>query len=68
MNNGRDCEHGHHVGHCCHCDLADAEKEIYRLRGAMDRIYKILLSEPDTKGALFKAENIMRETLSDVGA
>jgi hypothetical protein len=30
----------------------------------------MLLSEPDTKGALFKAENILREALADqkVGA
>lgn len=38
--------------------LAAAEK-------AMNRCYKMLLSEPDTKGALFKAENILREALAD---
>ena len=38
--------------------LAAAEKE-------MNRCYKMLLSEPDTKGALFKAENILREALAD---
>jgi hypothetical protein len=26
----------------------------------------MLLSEPDTKGALFKAENILREALADM--
>ena len=38
--------------------LAAAEK-------AMNRCYKMLLSEPDTKLALFKAENILREALAD---
>ena len=38
--------------------LAAAEK-------VMNRCYKMLLSEPDTKGALFKAENILREALAD---
>ncbi len=35
------------------------------LTGAVDRCYRMLLSEPDTKGALFKAENILREALAD---
>lgn len=30
---------------------------------AMQRCYRMLLSEPDTKGALFKAENILREAI-----
>lgn len=36
----------------------------------VERCYRMLLSEPDTKGALFKAENILREALADqkVGA
>lgn len=29
------------------------------------RCYKMLLSEPDTKGALFKAENILREAIAE---
>lgn len=31
---------------------------------AMERCYRMLLSEPDTKGALFKAENILREAMA----
>lgn len=31
----------------------------------VERCYRMLLSEPDTKGALFKAENILREALAD---
>ena len=36
----------------------------------IERCYRMLLSEPDTKGALFKAENILREALAEqkVGA
>ena len=36
-----------------------------RLAGDMSRCYHMLLSEPDVKGALFKAENILRESLAD---
>ncbi len=31
----------------------------------IERCYKMLLSEPDTKGALFKTENILREALAE---
>jgi len=31
----------------------------------VERCYRMLLSEPDTKGALFKAENILRAMLED---
>ena len=31
----------------------------------VERCYRMLLSEPNTKGALFKAENILREALAD---
>lgn len=31
---------------------------------AMQRCYRMLLSEPDTNGALFKAENILREAIA----
>ena len=36
----------------------------------VERCHRMLLSEPDTKGALFKAENILREALAEqkVGA
>jgi len=50
----------------------DYEREISRLKaenerlaGDMSRCYRMLLSEPDVKGALFKAENILRESLAD---
>lgn len=36
------------------------------LEDAVGRCYRMLLSEPDTKGALFKAENILREAIADV--
>jgi len=32
----------------------------------VERCYKMLLSEPDTRGALFKAENILREAIARV--
>ena len=35
---------------------------------AMERCYRMLLSEPDTKGALFKAENILSETIAGAQA
>lgn len=38
--------------------LEDAEKQ-------RDGFHKMLLSEPDTKGALFKAENILREAIAE---
>ena len=54
--------------------LKDAQKEIVRLReeneqlaNAMTQCYRMLLSEPDTQGALFKAENILRESLAGRG-
>lgn len=36
-----------------------------KLAHDVKRCYRMLLSEPDTKGALFKAENILREALAD---
>jgi cell division septum initiation protein DivIVA len=39
-----------------------------RLAADVDRCYRMLLSEPDTKGALFKAENILREAIADASA
>ena len=51
-----------------------AEEEILRLKeeneqlaDGIERCYRMLLSEPDVKGALFKAENILRESLADRG-
>ena len=38
------------------------------LAGAVDRCYRMLLTEPDIKGALFKAENILREAIADAKA
>lgn len=34
------------------------------LASAAERCYRMLLAEPDKKGALFKAENILREALA----
>ena len=47
--------------------MADAryfEKQRDELADTVGRCYKMLLSEPDTKGALFRAENILREALA----
>ena len=53
--------------------LVEAQNEIHLLKKQRDelisdieRTYKMLLSEPDTQGALFKAENILREALASV--
>lgn len=43
--------------------LEACQAENAKLRSDVDRCYKMLLSEPDTKGALFKAENILRGIL-----
>lgn len=44
----------------------DAERQRDELLSDVDRCYRMLLSEPDTKGALFKAENILREAIAAV--
>jgi hypothetical protein len=48
----------------------DERRKREKLAYDVERCYRMLLSEPDTKGALFKAENILREALGDqkVGA
>lgn len=38
-----------------------------RLVVDVERCYRMLLTEPDTKGALLQAENILREALAEVG-
>jgi len=43
-----------------------AEEQRDELARIMEMTYKMLLSEPDTKGALFKAENLLREALAEV--
>jgi hypothetical protein len=42
----------------------DAERQRDELLSDVERCYRMLLSEPDTKGALFKAENILREAIA----
>ena len=42
-------------------------EENERLANAMTQCYRMLLSEPNTQGALFKAENILRESLAGRG-
>ena len=70
--------HREHTG-CLRTQLTAAREEIDQLRQrvqelenqrdellvVMTRCYKMLLSEPDTQGALFKAENILREAIAD---
>lgn len=48
----------------------DERRKREKLAHDVERCYRMLLSEPDTKGALFKAENILREALAEqkVGA
>lgn len=36
-----------------------------KLLSDIERCYRMLLSEPDTKGALAKAENILREAIAE---
>lgn len=48
-------------------ELTVAQQQNAKLITDMDRLYKMLLSEPDTKGALFKAENMLREALTERG-
>lgn len=38
--------------------------EVERLQSAMQRTLQMLLTEPNTKAALFEAENILRNTLA----
>lgn len=48
------------------CDKIDyLTQQRDTLLAAADRCYKMLLSEPNTQGALFKAENILREAISE---
>ena len=46
--------------------VQELEKQRDELLSDIERTYKMLLSEPDTQGALFKAENILREALASV--
>ena len=39
-----------------------------KLAADVERCYRMLLVEPDTKGAVFKAENILREALAEAKA
>lgn len=48
-------------GHC-----KTIEKQRDELLADVERCYKMLLSEPDTQVALFKAENILREAIASV--
>jgi len=51
--------------------IAEAAERLYELHtingellSTMTRVYQMLLTEPDTKGALFKAENILHEAIA----
>src|SRR5574343_21498 len=46
--------------------MVRAEKQRDDLLADVERCYKMLLSEQDTRGALFKAENILREAIAQV--
>ena len=45
--------------------LEAAREDSATVRDAAERCYRMLLSEPDTNGALFKAENILREAIAE---
>ena len=47
-------------------EIVSLRKQRDELLSDIERTYKMLLSEPDTQGALFKAENILREALASV--
>ena len=55
-----------------HAEFFDRRHGERRMREKLvddvERCYRMLLSEPNTKGALFKAENILREALADAKA
>lgn len=59
---------GYTVADMC-CDDQAANARLFaaapKMLDAMMRCYRMLLSEPDTKGALFKAENILREAIAE---
>ena len=42
----------------------DERRKREKLAHDVERCYRMLLSDPDTKGALVKAENILREALA----
>jgi len=46
----------------------DERRKREALANDVERCYRMLLSEPDTKGALFKAENILRDALAGANA
>lgn len=46
--------------------ITHVEKQRDELLADVDRCYRMLLSEPDTQGALFQAENILREAIASV--
>lgn len=47
-----------------YAEITRLTKQRDEILSAIERCYRMLLSEPDTKGALFKAENILRETIA----
>lgn len=52
--------------HRDHFDQWHAERRRReKLLSDIERCYRMLLSEPDTKGALAKAENILREAIAE---
>ena len=51
-----------------HGEITKLRSEREEIIDTIERCYKMLLSEPDTKGALFKAENILRELIADAKA
>lgn len=48
--------------------LAESQAQQALMQCAIKQTYKMLLSDPDVKCALFKAENILRDSMVDVKA
>ena len=53
-------------GQWAYAEIVALRKQRDELLSDIERCYKMLLSEPDTSGALFKAENILRESIASV--
>ena len=60
------------VANAAIAEVAERLDELHIINGemlsTMTSVYQMLLTEPDTKGALFKAENILHEAIAQRSA
>ncbi len=58
------------VANAAIAEAAERLDELHIINGemlaTMTRVYQMLLTEPDTKGALFKAENILHDAIAQM--